>query len=63
MTQTAPFNVVEREDLTPICPHCEAHLAEIYSRRRGVPIGQGRSVLFFCPSCRKVLGFGQERMI
>jgi hypothetical protein len=63
VTKTAPLNVVERDDLTPLCPHCEAQLAEIYARKRGIPIAQGRSILFFCPSCHKVLGFGQERMI
>jgi uncharacterized protein with PIN domain len=59
---TKPFDVVERDDLNPVCPHCEAELAEVYVRKRGVPLIQGRSVLFFCPTCRKVLGIGQERV-
>ena len=60
---TTPFDVVERNDLNPLCPHCGKELAEIYARKHGVPLIQGRSVLFFCPSCLKVLGFGQERAI
>lgn len=59
---TAPFGVVERDDLTPLCPHCDRELAEVYVRTRGVPLIQGRTVLFFCPACRKVLGIGQERV-
>lgn len=62
VVSTSPFNIVEREDLTPMCPHCGAALAEVYARKRGVPLLQGRSVLFFCPACSKVLGFGQERI-
>ena len=58
-----PFAVVERTDLAPLCPHCGEALAEVYSRGTGVPLGAGKTVVFFCPHCRKVLGFGQERMI
>ena len=63
MVSTTPFTVVERDDLSPVCPYCEAELAEVYSRKRGTPMVQGRSLVFFCPTCRKILGFGQERMI
>jgi uncharacterized protein with PIN domain len=60
---STPFDVVERDDLTPRCPHCDKELAEIYARKRGAPLIQGRTVLFFCPFCRKVLGVGQERAL
>jgi len=61
--RSAPFTVVERTDLLPLCPYCEAELPEIYSRSRGFPVGQGKTMLYFCPHCRKVLGLAQGRMI
>lgn len=60
---TAPFAVVERTDLVPRCPHCDESLPEVYARARGVPLGQGRTLMYFCPNCLKVLGFAQGRMI
>jgi hypothetical protein len=60
---TAPFAVVERTDLVPRCPHCDEGLPEVYARARGVPLGQGRTLMYFCPHCLKVLGFAQGRMI
>jgi uncharacterized protein with PIN domain len=58
-----PFKIVKREDLAPVCPHCEEELTEVYTRAKGVPFIQGTNVVYFCPYCRKVLGFGQGRMI
>ena len=57
-----PFAVVEREDLAPRCPHCEAELTEVYRRSKGAGFLVGRNVVFFCPHCLKVLGFGQSRL-
>lgn len=59
----SPFNVVKREDLVPRCPHCEEELTEVYTKGKGVPLIAGHNVLFFCPHCLKVLGFGHGRMI
>jgi hypothetical protein len=61
MTATK-LTVVFRDDLAPICPHCGDELDEVYGTRHGVPLFQGRTVVFFCPSCRRVLGVGQERV-
>lgn len=58
-----PFAIVKRDDLAPVCPHCEMELNEVYSRAKGVPFLQGTNVVYFCPHCQKVLGFGQGRMI
>jgi uncharacterized protein with PIN domain len=58
-----PFEVVKRDDLMPLCPHCAKELTQVYTRSKGVPIVQGQNVVYFCPHCRKVLGFGQGRMI
>lgn len=58
-----PFALVDREDLTPRCPHCEGELHEVYRKATGVALGQGRTTVYFCPTCHKILGFSQGRMI
>ena len=58
-----PFEVVKRDDLTPICCHCNKELTEVYSKVRGIGYVGGKDVMYFCPHCLKVLGFGQSRMI
>ena len=56
------LQIVEREDLLPICPHCNAQLAEVYVKTKGLGLFTGKNVVYFCPHCNKVLGFGQSRM-
>ena len=65
MTKTAeaPFALVDRMDINPLCPHCEVPLNEVYRKGTGFPLGQGRTLIYFCPSCRKVLGFAQGRVL
>ena len=58
-----PFNVVKRDDLAPLCPHCTHELSEIYMKTKGSGFVEGKNVVYFCPHCLKVLGFGQSRMI
>ena len=58
-----PLEFVKREDLLPVCPHCERELTEVHTKSKGSPLIQGNNIVFFCPHCRKVLGFGQGRMI
>ena len=58
-----PFNVFERDDLVPVCPHCSKELNEVYRKSKGAGFVVGRNSVFFCPHCRKVLGFAQSRMI
>jgi hypothetical protein len=58
-----PWVLVDRTDLAPICPHCEAELTEVFRRGTGSPLGSGRTLVYFCPHCRKILGFAQGRMI
>lgn len=57
-----PFALVDRMDLMPICPYCEEELAEVYRKGAGFALGQGRTLIYFCPNCRKALGFAQGRM-
>lgn len=57
------LRIVERSDLTPICSHCSKALTEVYSKKRGIPFIEGKTIMYFCPHCTKVLGFTQSRMI
>ena len=61
-TTEAPFVLVDRTDLVPLCPHCSQELNEVHRIGRGFPLGQGRTLVYFCPHCRKVLGFAQGRV-
>ena len=61
--EVKPLKIVKRNDLSPICCHCDKHLTEVYSRAKGLGFIEGRNVVYFCPHCKKVLGFGQSRMI
>jgi uncharacterized protein with PIN domain len=61
-TTEAPWALIDRTDLVPLCPHCSGQLNEVYRRGSGVPLGQGRTLVYFCPHCHKVLGFAQGRV-
>ena len=62
-TDRAPWTLVDREDLAPVCPHCEQALEMVFRRGIGFPLGQGRTLVYFCPHCHKVLGFAQGRVL
>jgi phage terminase large subunit GpA-like protein len=64
MTKTAqkPFALVDRMDLSLLCPHCDEEIAEVYRKGTGFPLAQGRTLVYFCPHCLKVLGFAQGRV-
>ena len=57
------LRLTEREDLVPLCPHCGQPLEEVYIKQKGLGFVEARNVVYFCPRCLKVLGFGQSRMI
>jgi ribosomal protein L13E len=61
-TAQMPWALVDRTDLVPLCPYCEEPLNEVYRRGRGFPLGEGRTLVYFCPQCLKVLGFAQGRV-
>lgn len=44
---------VEKEDITPVCPHCEKDLDKIVEVDRGF-FSVAR--VYCCPHCRKVIG-------
>ena len=59
----AKLQITNREDLLPLCPFCNAQLGEVFVKTKGLGWLEGRNVLYFCPHCHKVLGFGQSRMM
>lgn len=53
------IEMTEREDVTPVCPHCEHDLTHIHFQElRGT---FGRRYLYFCSHCRKVLGVSHRK--
>lgn len=53
------IEVREKSDVTPLCPHCSQSVGEIWFRElRGT---FGRRYVYFCSSCRKVLGVSHRK--
>jgi hypothetical protein len=49
----------ERNDIAPICPHCEEELPRLYSRSLKTLLG--RRYIYFCGGCRKILGVSHRK--
>ena len=49
----------ERNDITPLCPHCEAAQAKILYRSLQTTLGV--RFIYFCAECRKVLGVSHRK--
>ena len=49
----------ERDDVTPLCPHCTESVRTIGYRR--VSGFLGRRYVYFCTACRKVLGVSHRK--
>ncbi len=53
------IEIEERDDITPLCPHCNAPLRNIqYQRLSGY---LGRRYVYFCTACKKVLGISHRK--
>jgi hypothetical protein len=50
---------VDREDVTPVCPHCSQGLKEVWCR--GLSSAFGRRYVYFWPHGRKVLGLSHRK--
>jgi len=49
----------QKEDVSPICPHCSQPLEGLWFRElRGV---FGRRYVYFCSQCRKILGVSHRK--
>ena len=53
------IRLVDKNDVDPICPHCQVPIQEIWFRElRGF---LGRRYIYFCGACRKVLGVSHRK--
>ena len=53
------IEIEERNDVTPICPHCTEPLRSIHYRTLRAFLG--RRFVYFCGGCRKVLGVSHRK--
>ena len=53
------INVKERDDVVPLCPHCTEPLGEIWFRELKTDFG--RRYIYFCSTCRKILGVSHRK--
>ena len=49
----------ERNDVTPLCPHCEAPVGTVHYRKLAGFLG--RRYVYFCARCAKVLGMSHRK--
>lgn len=48
-----------KDNITPLCPHCEKPQHTMYYRELGGRFG--KRYVYFCASCRKVLGVSHRK--
>ncbi|MFP4662067.1 MAG: hypothetical protein ACLFPF_07750 [Halanaerobiales bacterium] len=53
------MNVEVKENIKPVCPHCEAELDNIWTKKLKSPLG--KRYIYFCPMCKKVLGVSHRK--
>ena len=51
--------LTERQDVTPICPHCSEPAGEIWYQKLEAFLGQ--RYVYFCGSCNKILGVSHRK--
>lgn len=54
------LRVHERDDLRPICPHCEREIDSLLSNKLDSSFLSARSV-YCCPQCKKILGMSHRK--
>jgi hypothetical protein len=50
---------IPAQGIEPLCPHCDEPVEGLYQQRLDEPTGKG--YLWFCMSCRKVLGVSHRK--
>ena len=53
------IQIEERNDVTPVCPHCNEPLRAI--QYRSLSGFFGKRYVYFCAGCRKVLGVSHRK--
>lgn len=53
------MEIEERNDVAPICPHCEKAVTTIHYQLLSKFLG--RRYVYFCGECRKVLGVSHRK--
>ena len=53
------IEIEERDDVTPVCPHCDEPVRKMQCRRLSGLFG--RRYVYFCAACRKVLGVSHRK--
>ncbi len=53
------IQIIEDASETPVCPHCEKEIRELAARE--VRSFFGRRYVYYCRSCRKVLGVSHRK--
>lgn len=49
----------KKDDMTPLCPHCNAPLNTVYFKELSSTFG--RRYIYFCPACLKTLGISHRK--
>jgi len=53
------MEIEERNDIMPICPHCERAVNKVQYRTLSAFLG--RRYVYFCAECRKILGVSHRK--
>jgi len=53
------IDCIQKEDATPICPHCGEPIQQVWFRQLAGVFG--KRYIYFCPRCRKVLGMSHRK--
>ena len=53
------ISLVQRDDVVPVCPHCEIDLHDVAFQELSGFLG--RRYVYFCPQCLKVLGISHRK--
>ena len=53
------MQAVEKFDATPLCPHCEKPLKEVWFKE--IPGFLGKRYIYFCSLCQKTLGVSHRK--
>lgn len=53
------ITAIENNEHEPVCPHCESNVREVYFRQ--LKASFGRRYLYYCATCRKVLGISHRK--